>query len=449
MRGKWILALLLVAACEGESDPGTSEDTTLATEDTAFVDETELRGPDSLTTPATRLAIIDTTSAEGAGHQLFLSSCTRCHTHEGQDIVHIQFADSTILRRAVFHNDTAAGMKIIAWLSTISDSTGADTLTPTRIPFQPGNRVLTSDAEFGIRLFGQDQWPANLTRDSLLKHNPSNVLVPLRLMPWSDEQSEYDWLGGVPDDPLPYGLRHHPTVQNMMNRYDADRTIPNAIALAKRVMNEAHNLSIPDAPCRYPDDRANFDGVKCGRVGDWIGTFLYTACLITGDLDGCMPQISGMLWEVGHLYHKAQQFGKFVPERDLQIAGWMHVSFLTDRNLNKQSSYETGALHDLGYPRMATWIALRTQVERPSGTILMCADAHVAALDGGPQWAENALTFAYKELQYRAQHNMLPANQSACAGYVDKAQVAVGRYAPAIKTRLQPLADQTKQMILN
>jgi hypothetical protein len=445
-----VLGILALGACTGtskdEPEPEAGDTIAAVPDDTAFVDETTLRGPKHA--PARLFTVVDTTNPVEHGKLLAAQNCKMCHTGATRpliDIKHFQFPDADITRRALFHNDATAAAKIVAYVHTL---TGADTLTPDRIPFQPHNTVLASDAAFGVRLFGVDQWPANMTRDSLLKHNPANIAVALRLPPWSDEASFYDWLAGVPQDPLPPGVRGAPGVQNALNQYEAAPTVARALVAAKRVMNEAHNLAIPDAPCRYPKDNAHFDAQKCTDIGRWISTFLYVACLETGDLHGCMPSIAGMLWEVGHLFHKAQQHRKPLPQRDLQIAGWMHISFLTDRNLNKQSSYETGALQTLGFPRMATWVALRTQVERPAGTILMCADAYTAALDGGPQWALNALTDGYTELQWRAANGQLPSNRAACADYVRRAQIEVGRYAPAVKTALQPLADQTMAKIM-
>ena len=153
-------------------------------------------------------------------------------------------------------------------------------------------------------------------------------------------------------------------------------------------------------------------------------------------------------WETGHLFHKAQQFHKPLPDRDLQIAGWIHLGWMWDRALGKQSLYEAGPLSRLKLNRHVTWVILRTMVERRSGSLPMCADVESLAQWGADHWMHNALTLAYRELQYRAQKNMLPQNRTFCANKVQEAQAWLGRrVGSSAQAALQPLADETLALI--
>jgi hypothetical protein len=380
------------------------------------------------------------------GRLLFEQECSACHVGKSAfDLDHFNYPDTTIVRRATFHVDSASAWDIVAHVNSLASA--ADTMTRTDRPFQPGGVVLASDQAFAVQLFGSDAWPTSLTRDSLLAQDPTIVPVPLPLPVWSDESSTYDWLAGVPEEPLPAGVRA--AAQNQFNNYFNNPSIETALILAKRLRNVAHDLSIPDAPCRYPNDVANFDAAKCRDVGKYNASLLYVEGIRSGDLHGSAMTSTKEWWETGHLVHKAQQHKKPLPDRSLLIAGWMHLGWMFDRSLNKQSSYETGALADLGYGRMAIWVALRTQVERPQGSVLACADAYVAALDGyaNQQWLTDAIAFAYNEIEYRHYNNLLPANRAACADYIRRTQIEVGRKSPAAKDALQAQADSLSALI--
>jgi hypothetical protein len=119
-----------------------------------------------------------------------------------------------------------------------------------------------------------------------------------------------------------------------------------------------------------------------------------------------------------------------------------------NRALNKNSLYGAGPLDKLGLNRHATWVILRTMVERPAGSIPACADVETLAQWGATQWTTNALAFAYRELQYRAANNMLPTNKQFCIDQINEAQVWVGRrLGTAAQQALQPLASATAVLV--
>ena len=394
------------------------------------------------TSRAFAAAVLDT----ARGEALWSAQCASCHTSkQGRDLAHFGFTDTTIIRRALAHVNATDAWDILAHIRSLPR---ADTMTPSRRPFQPGNVVLANDLEFGVNLFGSDQWPASLTRAQLLAQDPTRIAIALPLPMWSDEASVYDWLpGNSVSGKLPAGVQA--AAQAVINQYEAQPSITLAMKVALRIRAQAHNKAIPDAPCTYSSDLARYDAQKCADVGEWIAAFLYVEGVRSGDLHGAARVATPEWWETGHLFHKAQQFNRPLPMRDQLIAGWMHLGWMWNRALNKKAHYEAGPLAALGLNRHATWLILRTTVERPAGQFDMCGDILSVADNGAVQWMREALSFGYRELMYRAQRGELPTNRNSCADYVRRAQLGVGRrMGSLVKAQLQPLADSTMTAIL-
>jgi hypothetical protein len=371
--------------------------------------------------------------------------CAKCHTsNKAWDLAHFNFADTTIIRRALAHVSQASALDIVAHVHSLPT---ADTMTPTRRPFQPGGIVLSSDVEFGVRLFGSDQWPATLTRTQLLAQDPLTIPIALPLPVWSDETSGYDWLpGSISTGELPPVLRSR--IQPALDAYNANPSIGTANEVARKLRVFAHDPAISDAPCLYASDPSRYDAQKCADVGKWGAALDYIEGIRSGNLGGAAQIATDTWWETGHLFHKAQQFSRQLPQRDLQIAGWIHLGWMWDRALNKNSLYEGGPLDALGLNRHATWVILRTMVERPAGSMPLCADVESLADFGAVGWMTNALALAYQELQYRAANMELPSDRQFCSDMISQAQLSVARRAgAAAAAALQPLADATIVMV--
>src|SRR6266545_4205162 len=55
------------------------------------------------------------------GHAAFVQSCSTCHASgDGFDLKTFGFSDTTIIRRAVKHVDTATARNIVAYIQTVA-----------------------------------------------------------------------------------------------------------------------------------------------------------------------------------------------------------------------------------------------------------------------------------------------------------------------------------------
>ena len=74
------------------------------------------------------------------GGATWARECAQCHTsRQGWDLAHFGYTDTTIVRRALGHVTAVDAQDIVAHVRSLPR---ADTMTPTRRPFQPGNVVL-------------------------------------------------------------------------------------------------------------------------------------------------------------------------------------------------------------------------------------------------------------------------------------------------------------------
>src|SRR6186997_2988430 len=108
------------------------------------------------------------------GRLAFEQSCSGCHaSRDAFDVKTFGFMDTTIIRRAVRHVDTATARNIVAYVRTIA----APRIEETVQLFQPTSVTLASDMAFATALFGKDEWPSNLTTSGLLSIDPRRVAV--------------------------------------------------------------------------------------------------------------------------------------------------------------------------------------------------------------------------------------------------------------------------------
>nr|MDP9178313.1 hypothetical protein [Gemmatimonadota bacterium] len=173
------------------------------------------------------------------GRAAFVQDCSTCHASgDGFDLKTFGFSDTTIIRRAVAHVDTATARNIVAYIQSLAAPRNDEEL---RL-FQPKGAPLASDVEFATALFGRDAWPAGLTSAELAAIDPRGVQIAIRLPIWSDEGSNTDWM---PDFALPAGVLDHsgglaagaiagyraaPTRENLLRAVNALRSADRAKA---------------------------------------------------------------------------------------------------------------------------------------------------------------------------------------------------------------------------
>lgn len=396
------------------------------------------------------------------GRRVWQAQCVECHTHkDAWDVREFNPPDSVKFRRAIVHvKDTTDTWHLIAYINSLK--LFADTMTLHKIPFQPGGVVLRSDSAFGVQIVGpSDKW--NLTRDSLLRINPQHLPIALALPEWSDEQTLNDWVPGTNQGSggqLPQGVQA--AVQSLLDRYDANPTDGNALAVASALQTQASNVKIPDAPCTFTAANiVRYQPIVCGQVGQWWSLFLYLHGVRFGRVAEFARVASSRWWEHGHLWHKAQQMSGQscgvkcdIPNRSLLIAQWIYLGWMWDLALNKNSLYGGGPLDDLHMNRLATFSILRTMVARPTvgnPAYLACSDAENNAGFGFAGWLDGAQLLAYNEITRRELAGAIPAaNKADCIENIRRAQVKVGQRAGAkVQQALQPAADAATAALRN
>ena len=135
-----------------------------------------------------------------AGRAAFLVSCAMCHaSRDGFDLALFGFDDATIVRRARDHVDLTTAQNIVAYVRSL----GVPSVGRSTVPFQPGNTTLGADEEFWTALVGTTDVGKDLTAERIRSVDLRKAAVPIRLLTWSSEPDETDWL---PETPLEAGL---------------------------------------------------------------------------------------------------------------------------------------------------------------------------------------------------------------------------------------------------
>lgn len=347
---------------------------------------------DSTSPATTPLRVAD--AARGA--TAFAQSCSICHASgDGYDVAHFNFTDTTIVRRALRHVDTLTAYDIVAHIRSLRVAP-AD---PTVRVFQPGGEVLTSDVALAMELFGSDHWPAGLTTAQLAAIDPRKVAVAVPVPRWADEVTNLDWM---PDDPLPdailddqgqlaraaiAGYRAAPTSQNLARAVAALRTAD------RRTAN-------PGAPCLdlAQLDRVNFE--QCFQVRRWTATLVGQHFLRFGLPAQSAPELIDVFWDVGNVARKSIGTPTPLANATANWAAWQYLAWTFDPSRHP-TVYTGGGLHKLGLDRHATFLALRSEVARPAGSVAPYDDVASAVSFAPNAWAYDVLDFGYRHLLER------------------------------------------------
>jgi hypothetical protein len=370
-----------------------------------------------------------------AGMVAFRGECAPCHaTGDGLDLAFFDFQDTTIVRRAVAHVDTATALDIVAHVQALSvrpvDRTG-------RI-FQPGDRILSDDVTFAIDLFGSDTWPASLTTRELLGIDPLDVSAAVALPLWSVEEGNTDWM---PDAPLPDYI------------LDARESLPRALVAGYRAAPTESNLILatnvlraatvqredPRSPCFTNEpERANYQ--QCFEIQRWISTFTAQHMLRFGTSTSIHPTLHDVWWDVGMTVRRA------LVQADLELenarhnwAAWMYLGWIFEPSRHA-STYTAQGLTNLGLNRHATFVALRSQVARPEASFATYADLTTTARHAPPHWLATALSFGYRHVVERLARGDVPRemDREEARRRIERSYVIAARRTddPAVRVHL-------------
>lgn len=374
------------------------------------------------------------------GQVAFATSCATCHaSHDGLDLAAFRFSDTTIVRRAVAHVDTATARDIVAHIRSLH-ATPLD--RGTRL-FQPGDYPVGSDAEFAMRLFNADAWPADMTSAKLRAIDTRAVRVAIQMPVWSDEQSNLDWM---PDVPLPNDIldEQGSLVRAAIAGYRIAPTKENLVRAVAALRSADRRLTSTASPCLLEDSvRVNY--LSCFQVRRWTSSLVAQHMVrygISGTID---PMVHDVWWDVGNVARKSIKQGQSVIANARQNwAEWMYLSWSFDPSRHP-SVYTGGGLNGLGFPRHATFIALRSQVARPTRSTMPYADVQSAAAFAPASWAYQVLSFGYNHLLERLAAGDRPNvdGMQTARDHVNQAYMNVTRKVPAAQLpALQALRDQ-------
>lgn len=374
------------------------------------------------------------------GQLAFEQSCGGCHaSSDGFDLKTFGFSDTTIIRRAVKHVDSATARDIVAYIHGLSAPANDAGL---RL-FQPNGAPIGSDVEFATRLFGSDSWPAGMTTAQLLAINPRNVQIAARLPVWADESSNLDWM---PDFVLPPGILDYSggLVRGAVAGYNAAPTADNLVRAVNALRTADRAAANIDAPCLLEDTlRVRYR--QCFEVRRWTSTLVAIHMLRNGMNVQLAGRMQDVWWDVGNAARKSRA-DKTVPiaNVDQNWATWMFLGWSFDPSLHS-SSYTGGGFRQIGLLRHATFVALRSEVARPKNSANVYEDVLNAVKFSPASWASSVTTFGLRHLDERLKAGDRPTTpelRATAIMQVNSALTEANKKVPvADRAALQALAQ--------
>jgi hypothetical protein len=338
------------------------------------------------------------------GRLAFVADCASCHASgDGIDLAAFHFTDTTIIRRAVKHVDTTTARNIVAHIRSLH-ATELD--EQTRL-FQPGGSSAPGDVDLAIELFGTDAFPADMTTARMLAIAPRQVRVAVKMPVWSDEQANVDWM---PDVPLPDAILDDQggLARGAIAGYRAAPTRENLARAVAALRTADRRMANMNAPCLL-EDTLRVDFAQCFQVRRWTSSLVAQHLIRYGITDQIDLALHDVWWDVGNAARKSIRNGTSVIENARQNwAAWMYLSWSFAPGQHA-SVYTGGGLNNIGLPRHATFVALRSEVARPRGTVTPYEDARSATNFAPAGWAYNVASFAFMHLNERLDAGEKPA----------------------------------------
>jgi hypothetical protein len=324
----------------------------------------------------------------------FEESCSGCHaSRDGFDLRTFGFTDTTIIRRAVKHVDSATARNIVAYIHTLNAPPKEQML---RL-FQPRGATIASDVDFAIGVFGRDAWP-EITTAQLAAINPRDVQITVKLPVWADETSNMDWM---PDTPLPEGVLNYSggLAAGAIAGYRAAPTKENLVRAVNALKSAERATANASAPCLL-EDTLRVKYRECFEVRRWTSTLVALYMLHNG-MDLNLGDVHDIWWDVGNAARKSRA-DRSVPiaNPEQNWAAWMYLGWSFDPSKHS-SSYLGGAFRQLGFNRQATFVALRSEIARPKNSMSIYEDAVNAVKFAPNAWATSVATFGLRHLNER------------------------------------------------
>lgn len=379
--------------------------------------------------------VMSLTPTAAAGRAAFAAACASCHTsRDGFDLAFFGFTDTTIVRRAVHHVDTATALTIVEHVRSLDVAPVGRDHRPFQVP-----RV-SSDVAFALRLFGRDAWPTFLDEKALLAVDPTRVSAAVAFPLWSDESSKLDWM---PDTPLPPSVAGAPEgpVRRALGVYAArasDQALVRAVQLLRSSARDPES-----GPCFQTEDGALRDPGVCFEATRWIASLGAQHVLRTGaDLGngvGGSTAVSDAFWDVGQAARRSLLKNQDpVDHAEENWVSWMYMGWIMAPG-NHASTYTSGGLARVGLPRHASFVAVRSMASRAQASAQAFADLNTVARHAPPHWLAGAYATGLAVLEARVARGWKPTDEAA----LTEAAASLERAARLVRVRLGggPSAD--------
>lgn len=372
--------------------------------------------------------------------------CATCHASpDGFDLAFFSYPDSTIIRRAVGHVDTATAQRIVAYIRSLNTPHVARTA---RI-FQPGGRTVQNDVDFAMNLFGQDAWPT-LTTAALRAIDPSKTPVALTFPLWSDELSNLDWLADSMPSPGILGFAGG-RAANALTAYHASPTQANLLAAVAALRASDRDASNPAAPCLF-NNQTRVEYLECFEVRRWGSSLVAQHMLRNGLTRSVGVEAAELWWDVGTPPRMAaNKSNTSIANRTTNQIQWFYLGWIFEPGVH-ESFYLENLLAGNGMKRLAVFVALRGQVSRPPNSFdehrSIYDDLRMAVRHAPNTWAYAAATFALNHCLERLNAGERPGTPGEKANSTTLIDQAMNEVAPKVTSAqlatLQNLANQVK-----
>jgi hypothetical protein len=340
----------------------------------------------------------------------FGESCAGCHSSgDGFDLARFGFADSTVLRRATAHVDTATALDIIAHVRNL----GVSPVDRDVRLFQPRGELAENDLSFALAAFGRDAWPEGWGEDDVLSVDPLDLLWAVPFPVWSDEESSLDWMPNRPPSDEILDARGG-LARGALGAYAAAPTEENLDRAMQALRLVSHDRTSPVAPCAQTGDGALAEPAECFEITRWTATLagqhlLRFGLSFDGDIAGG-TRAQDAFWDVG----QAARRGLLKNRRPVDHAeenwvSWMVLGWVFAPE-NHASGYTASGLARIGLPRHATFVALRSLAARAPGTDQPYRDLRVAAAQAPSAWLAAAITTGVAILESREARGETPTS---------------------------------------